>query len=77
MSVLHEREAVAEKLGAKSDEPATAVLSTAEQAAAGDGPHATLGQEYAQLHKSFRRLHTLGMATSFLSFNCLLPFLFA
>lgn len=77
VSILQEREAVADRLGVSPDETSANVLSTAEKAAASGGPAAGLGEEYAQLDKSFKRLHALGMASSFLSFSCLLPFLFA
>lgn len=77
VSILQEREALADRLGARPEDSAAVVLSTAEKAATSGGPQAALGEEYAQLQKSFRRLHTLGMASSFLSFSCLLPFLFA
>lgn len=77
VSILKERELLADKLGVKPDEPACAVLAVAEKSAASEGPLAAVGQEYAQLCKSFKRLHALGMASSFLSFGCLFPFLFA
>lgn len=77
VSILKEKEALADKLGVKPDEPSSAVLAAAEKAAASDGPLAEAGQEYTQLYKSFRRFHALGMASSFISFSCLFPFLFA
>lgn len=77
VSILKEREALADKLGVKPDDSASAVLVVAEKAAASEGPLAVVGQEYTQLCTSFKRLHALGMASSFLSFSCLLPFLFA
>lgn len=77
VSILKEREALADKLGAKPEDSVSAVLAVAEKAAASEGPLAAVGHEYTQLSKSFKRLHALGMASSFLSFSCLLPFLFA
>ena len=77
VSILKEREVLADRLGVKPDEPVSVVLAAAEKAAASEGPLAAVGQEYMQLYKNFRRLHSLGMASSFLSFGCLLPFLFA
>ncbi|CDJ57682.1 hypothetical protein, conserved [Eimeria maxima] len=77
VSLLREREELAEQLGAKPDESSAAVLSTAEAATAAGGHQAVEGEDYIQLHKAFRRLHALGMASSCLSLGCLLPFLFA
>ncbi|KAL8438877.1 hypothetical protein Efla_005357 [Eimeria flavescens] len=77
VAVLRESEALADKLGVKPDEPLSAVRAAAERAAEGDGPLAAAGEDYTQLCKSFKRLHALGMASSFLSFSCLFPFLFA
>lgn len=75
--MLKETEELADKLGVKPDEPRTGVHAAAEKAAASEGPLAAVAQEYTQVYKSFRRLHALGMASSFISFSCLFPFLFA
>lgn len=78
ISILKKREALADQLGVKPEDAASTVLSVAEKAAASEGtPLAAVGLEYTQLCKSFKRLHSLGMASSFLSFSCLVPFLFA